>query len=53
MLGLGDYILLGLLALAVIAALRQMHGAKKSGKGCCGSCFGCTHQCAQKHSDKQ
>lgn len=49
-----DWILMILIAAAVVFALYRMHEAKRKGKGCCGNCTGCAAQCShRKYHEKK
>ncbi len=43
-----DYILILLIAGAVIAALFSIRKQKKNGRACTGDCAGCSHSCENK-----
>ena len=42
---LADYLILALVAVALIAGLVFAHRRKKRGGGCCGGCTGCSCGC--------
>ena len=48
----GDYLLLALLGLWLLAAVRSMVRRRRQGCsgccGCCSGCAGCTHACKDK-----
>ena len=48
--GLLDYLLLGLIALAVLLALRRLRRSRKKGCGCGCSCEACCSPCDKKNS---
>ena len=44
-----DYLVIALVALALIWAVRRVILNKKQGKGCSGNCAGCSQNCSSKN----